>query len=127
MNSLELLQAIYRDADLPLQMRMRAAISAAPYESPRLSMTAVVTANDFDKRLELAITRSNRVRLEPPRWLGLAGDDAQPFLSQPFQLLAVCCYIVGLPSGPWQAWWLGLAAEPSSKPSSSQPSLAACC
>jgi hypothetical protein len=38
-----------------------------PYEFPRLSMTAVVTANDFDKRLELAITRSAAVRIEAPR------------------------------------------------------------
>jgi hypothetical protein len=69
MNSLELLKAVYSDPDLPLQTRMRAAIAAAPYESPRLSMTAVVTGNgeEFARRLELAIARSNAVRLEPPR------------------------------------------------------------
>jgi hypothetical protein len=67
MTSLDFLKAVYSDPELPLQTRLRAAVAAAPYEHPRLSMTAVVTANEeFVKRLELCWERSSRVMLEPP-------------------------------------------------------------
>jgi hypothetical protein len=68
MNSLEFLQAVYRDDEIPLYTRLRAAIAAAPYEHPRLSVQALVTPNEeFAKRLELAITRSAKVRIEQPK------------------------------------------------------------
>ena len=50
--ALGLLQAVYRDGALPLGVRMRAAIEALPFESPKLSATAVLTADDFATRLE---------------------------------------------------------------------------
>jgi hypothetical protein len=37
---------------------MRAAVEALPFESPKLSATAVLTAEDFADRLEKAIARS---------------------------------------------------------------------
>jgi hypothetical protein len=68
--SLTFLQTVYRDHRQSIGLRLRAAIAAAPFEHPRLSMTAVVTGGeDMARRLELAITRSNRVRLveaQPP-------------------------------------------------------------
>jgi hypothetical protein len=62
MNSLEFLKAVYSNAEIPLHIRLRAAIAAAPYESPKLAVTVVATANsNFAERLELAYLRSATV------------------------------------------------------------------
>jgi hypothetical protein len=46
-NALEFLKAIYRSASVPLSERMRAAIEALPFESPKLSATAILQGDDF--------------------------------------------------------------------------------
>lgn len=51
-DSLELLQAIYRDQTASRSVRMRAAIAALPYERPRLQVTAHVSQEDLAARLE---------------------------------------------------------------------------
>jgi hypothetical protein len=56
--ALELLQAVYRDPDLPLSTRMRAAALALPHESPRLTAIANVDVSDFSEKLEKAILRT---------------------------------------------------------------------
>jgi hypothetical protein len=56
--ALGLPQAVYRDVTQPLSVRIRAAVEALPFESPKLSATAVLTAADFADRLEKAIARS---------------------------------------------------------------------
>jgi hypothetical protein len=60
--SLKLLQAIYRDKQQPLNVRVRCAIEALPFEVPKLSATAVTHMNsqDFATQLERAIERSQR-------------------------------------------------------------------
>jgi len=60
--SLAYLQSVYRDAGVPLPVRMRAAIAAAPFEHPRLSISANVEGKDIGDRLERAIKRSLQVR-----------------------------------------------------------------
>src|SRR6516164_481749 len=55
--ALDLLQIVYRSAALPLPTRMRAAMAAIPYESPRLHVTAVVTENSRAELLEQRLRR----------------------------------------------------------------------
>jgi hypothetical protein len=64
-NSLEYLQRIYRDPTQPITVRMRAAIEAMPFETPRVSAVAVgfLHGNDFASRLDRAVEASNRAKL----------------------------------------------------------------
>ena len=57
-DALELLQAVYRNAEVPLSVRMRAASIALPYEKPKLVVTAMVSGEDFATMLDKAIERS---------------------------------------------------------------------
>jgi hypothetical protein len=56
--SLDFLRAVYRNPDVPLSVRMRAAGMAIPYEYPKLSVVANVENKDMADRLERAILRS---------------------------------------------------------------------
>jgi hypothetical protein len=62
MTPLDFLKAVYSDAELPLNVRLRAAIAAAPYEHPKLAVSVVAQASaNFAERLELCLTRSAKV------------------------------------------------------------------
>ena len=66
--SLVFLQAVYLNEDLPLSVRTRAAIEAAPYEQPKLSAIGFVRDSDtFAARLERATARSDKVRNAQPK------------------------------------------------------------
>jgi hypothetical protein len=56
-NSLEFLQAVYRNPDLALPVRMRAAIAALPHEVPRLAVTALVNEQSFAELLDRRLAR----------------------------------------------------------------------
>ena len=61
-NSLEFLQAIYRSPNQPMARRLKAASIAIAYESPKLSVTAMLDSSDsFAVQLQAAIDRSNKV------------------------------------------------------------------
>jgi hypothetical protein len=64
---LDFLKAVYLNEGLPLSVRMKAAIEAAPYVHPKLSATAVLTSEDFGDRLERAILRSIGARRALPK------------------------------------------------------------
>jgi hypothetical protein len=60
--ALGLLQAIYKNKQAPLPLRMRAATIAIQYESPRLQATAILRdENAFAAQLERALARSAKV------------------------------------------------------------------
>jgi hypothetical protein len=60
-DALALLQAVYRNPQIPLNTRMRAAKTALPFERPKLSAIAVGTANDLADRLMQALQASAKV------------------------------------------------------------------
>ena len=45
-------QAVYKSRMVPLSVRIRCAVEALPFESPKLSATAVLTSEDFADRLK---------------------------------------------------------------------------
>jgi hypothetical protein len=59
--SLRFLQAIYRNPEVPLMTRMRAAIAALQFEHPKLAVTASIEAGDFADQLERALKRSSQI------------------------------------------------------------------
>jgi len=63
---LEFLQAVYCNEGLPINTRIRAAIEAAPFVHPKLSVSAQVNSEEFAVALERAVKRSAKV-LEPPK------------------------------------------------------------
>jgi hypothetical protein len=59
----ELLKIIYQCLELPLPVRMRAAIAAIPFETPKLAVTAQVTENDLAVLLDQRIKRYQEMKL----------------------------------------------------------------
>ena len=60
----DVLMAIYRNLGMPLHTRMRAAIAAIPFETPKLAVTASIPFDEtFANLLDRAKKRSERVRV----------------------------------------------------------------
>jgi hypothetical protein len=63
-DALAYLQSIYNNSDLSEHVRVRAASIALPFEKPKLSAMALVhNEGDFAERLDKAIERAERVRI----------------------------------------------------------------
>jgi hypothetical protein len=56
----ELLKAVYQNPLIPLAVRMRAAMSAIPFEAPKLMAVAQVNERDFATLLDQRIERHKR-------------------------------------------------------------------
>ena len=80
-----LLQSIYRDEEVALPVRMRAAIESLPYETPKLSATAIATLDGktFAEALERCIERSKG----PPRLNGPVEELPASELKKPMSRL----------------------------------------
>jgi hypothetical protein len=66
-SALEYLQSVYRNPSEPEGRRLKAAMAALQFETPRLGVIATTNLNgaDFAALLDRAIERANGVRLEP--------------------------------------------------------------
>jgi hypothetical protein len=65
--ALEFLQAVYCNSDIPLSARIRCAVEALPFESPKLSATAIVAPGEgFARKLGKAVERSRLKLISPP-------------------------------------------------------------
>jgi hypothetical protein len=72
---LDFLRAVYLNEGLPLSVRMRAAMEAAPYIHPKLSAVAMVGGADFGERLDRAIQLS---REGPQKLIELEANGHRP-------------------------------------------------
>ena len=72
---LEFLNAVYRDPMQPISLRMRAAIAAAPFVHPKLTVNANINSG-FASRLEGAIEKSGKSVMIDARPVG--SSDACP-------------------------------------------------
>jgi hypothetical protein len=62
---LSFLKAVYMNAELPLSVRMRAAIELLPFTHPKLAVTAMVTENDIATLLDRRLKRIEAMNGKP--------------------------------------------------------------
>ena len=62
-DTLEFLQAVYMNDELPLSVRMRAAIELLPFTHPKLAVTAMVSEQDFATVLDRRLKRIEEMKL----------------------------------------------------------------
>ena len=62
-NSLDFLRAVYLDESRPLSVRMRAAIAALPFETPKLAVTANIQSEGLGALLEARLKRIAEAKL----------------------------------------------------------------
>ena len=62
-NAHALLKAVYQCQDVPLAVRMRAAMACLPFETPKLAVTAQITEQDFATLLDRRLKRIEEMKL----------------------------------------------------------------
>ena len=82
----EALRMVYRGEIVLSPQQMRAAIESLPYETPKLSATAIATMDGktFAEALERAITRSQSPPQSPPLLNGQVEELPASELKKPF-------------------------------------------
>jgi hypothetical protein len=78
------LKAVYQNPEVPLPVRMRAAIAALPFETPKLAVTAQVSEGDFATLLDRRIERMKLVEAQPTNG---AAVEVKPPLPRRFRRL----------------------------------------
>jgi hypothetical protein len=78
-SALAYLQSIYCNPSEPEGRRLRAAVAALPFESPKLSATTIINKEDFADLLERSIERSGKTvevrQIEPAPSAPAQGND----------------------------------------------------
>ena len=75
---LTFLKAVYMNVELPLSVRMRAAIELLPFTHPKLAVTEVVSEQDFATVLDRRLKRIEEMKLieAKPTINGIEGKPA---------------------------------------------------
>ena len=66
-DALTFLRAVYQNASVPLPVRIRCAVECLPFESPKLSATAIVQGQDFAALLDARLSRADKLNGEGPK------------------------------------------------------------
>ena len=61
-NAHALLKAVYQNPEVPLSVRMRAAMACLPFETPKLAVTAQITEQDFATLLDRRLKRIEEMK-----------------------------------------------------------------
>ena len=76
--SLDLLQKVYRNSEIPLPIRMRAAGMALPHEHPRLMVQAQINEHSFAQLLEARLKRINEIERQAQKQIGPKVEVTKP-------------------------------------------------
>jgi len=63
--SIDFLRACYRNNDLPLPIRMRAAMACLPFEHPKLMVAAQITENSLAELLDRRLEKIKQLQSTP--------------------------------------------------------------
>jgi hypothetical protein len=62
-DALTFLRAVYQNSSVPLPVRIRCAVECLPFESPKLSATAIVQGQDFAALLDARLKRISEAQM----------------------------------------------------------------
>jgi len=81
-DALDFLQAVYRNSDIPLNTRMRAAGMALPFERPKLAVLVTNREGDLADRLERACRATQQVN-EDRKVMKVIEHEPSPVIETP--------------------------------------------
>jgi len=82
-NAHALLKAVYQCQDVPLAVRMRAAMACLPFETPKLAVTAQITEQDFATLLDRRLKRIEEMKLLEANGAQVIDAEPQPVETKP--------------------------------------------
>jgi len=82
-NAHALLKAVYQCQDVPLAVRMRAAMACLPFETPKLAVTAQITEQDFATLLDRRLKRIEEMKLLEANGAQVIDAKPQPVETKP--------------------------------------------
>jgi len=82
-NAHALLKAVYQCPEVPLSVRMRAAMVCLPFETPKLAVTAQITEQDFATLLDRRLKRIEEMKLIEANGAKIIEAQPQPVETKP--------------------------------------------
>jgi len=82
-NAHALLKAVYQCPEVPLSVRMRAAMACLPFETPKLAVTAQITEQDFATLLDRRLKRLEEMKLIEANGAKVINAQPQPVETKP--------------------------------------------